>query len=171
MGAKLKSKTHLRNKCFDFLSRFLRVRLQSLKKVLIWPKKSKKVSKMQNFTLISNPLKKLLTTAPKKVIGKTNLMNMSKSEKSAYFRHVFGNNFFWCIFSTLFQRIRNQRKILLFLIPVLYLLFEEKKQLLLLALFKTLIANAQETAQKTENLFLWMCLRIYSNYATIKGFA
>ncbi len=49
MGAKLKSKTHLQNMFFDFLSRFLRVWLQSLKKVLIWPlkniflKKSKKV--------------------------------------------------------------------------------------------------------------------------------
>jgi hypothetical protein len=30
----------------------------------------------------------------KKVISKTSLMNMSKSEKSAYFRHVFDNNFF-----------------------------------------------------------------------------
>ncbi len=57
MGAKLKSKTHLQNTFFDFLSRFLRIWLQSLKKVLIWPK---------NFTLISNPLKKLLKNAPKK---------------------------------------------------------------------------------------------------------
>jgi hypothetical protein len=35
MGAKLKSKTHLLNTFFDFLSRFLRVRHQSLQKVLI----------------------------------------------------------------------------------------------------------------------------------------
>jgi hypothetical protein len=27
--------------------------------------------------------------------------------KSAYFRHVFANNFFWCIFNKLYQRIRN----------------------------------------------------------------
>jgi hypothetical protein len=39
MGAKSKSKTHLQNTFFDFLSRFLRVWLQSLKKVLIWKKK------------------------------------------------------------------------------------------------------------------------------------
>ncbi len=32
---------------------------------------------------------------------------MSKSEKSAYFRHFFADNFFWFIFSKLFQRIRN----------------------------------------------------------------
>ncbi len=54
MGAKLKSKTHLQNTFFDFLNRFLRVWLQSLKKVLIWPnnffmKKSKKVSKNAEF--------------------------------------------------------------------------------------------------------------------------
>ncbi len=52
----------------------------------------------QSFTLILNLLKKLLKNAPKKVVGKTSLTNMSKSEKSAYFRHVFANNFFWVHF-------------------------------------------------------------------------
>ncbi len=72
MGAKLKSKTHLLNTFFDFLSRFLRIWLQSLKKVLIWHKKKfflknrKRCQKTQNFTLISNPLKKLWKNAPKK---------------------------------------------------------------------------------------------------------
>ena len=52
MGAKLKSR--LQNTFFDFFSRFLRVWLQSLKKVLIWPKKifflnSKMVSKNAEF--------------------------------------------------------------------------------------------------------------------------
>ncbi len=42
---------------------------------------------------------------------------MNKSEKSAFFRYVFANNFFWYIFSKLFQRIRNQREILRFLTP------------------------------------------------------
>ncbi len=61
MGEKLKSKKHLQNRFFWFLSRFLRVWLQSLKKVLIWPKvffSIKKVSKTQNFMLILNPLLK-----------------------------------------------------------------------------------------------------------------
>jgi hypothetical protein len=72
MGANLKSKTHLLNTFFDFLSRFLRVWLQSLKKVLIWPKinffekNRKRCQKTQNSTLISNPLKKLWKNAPKK---------------------------------------------------------------------------------------------------------
>jgi hypothetical protein len=39
MGANLKSKTHLLNMFVDFLSRFLRVWFQSLKKVQIWPLK------------------------------------------------------------------------------------------------------------------------------------
>jgi hypothetical protein len=63
--------------------------------------------------MISNPLKKFLKMHPKNVISKTSLTNMSKSEKSAYFRHVFANNFFWCIFWKLFQQIQNQCKIFL----------------------------------------------------------
>jgi hypothetical protein len=55
----------------------------------------------------------------KKDTSKTSLKNMSKNEKSAFFRHVFANNFFWCIFSKLFQRIQNQREILRFLTPFL----------------------------------------------------
>ncbi len=50
--------------------------------------------KTQNFKLISNPLKKLLKNAPKKVVSKTSLMNMRKSEKSAFFLHIFADNFF-----------------------------------------------------------------------------
>jgi hypothetical protein len=49
---------------------------------------------------------------------------MSKSEKGAFFRHIFANNFFWCIFSKLCQRIRNHREILRFLTP--YLIFYKK---------------------------------------------
>ncbi len=41
-------------------------------------------------------------------------MNMSKSENSAYVRHVFANNIFFGNFSKLFQRIQNQREILRF---------------------------------------------------------
>jgi hypothetical protein len=66
-------------------------------------------------------VEKVVKNAPKKVISITSLTNMSKSEKSAFFRHVFANNFFWCIFSKLFQRIRNQREILRFLTPFLIL--------------------------------------------------
>ncbi len=43
--------------------------------------KSKKISKNASFMLISNPLKKFEKNAPIKVIGKTDLTNMSKNEK------------------------------------------------------------------------------------------
>jgi hypothetical protein len=56
---------------------------------------------MQNFMLISNPLKKLLKKCAKKVIS---LMNMSKSEKSANFCHIFANNFFGAFFQNFFNR-------------------------------------------------------------------
>jgi hypothetical protein len=68
MGAKLKSKTHLQNTFFDFLKGFLRVGFKVFRSANMTPKKfffyknEKKISKTQNFTLISNPLKKLLKT-------------------------------------------------------------------------------------------------------------
>jgi hypothetical protein len=68
----------------------------------------------------------------KKVISKISLTNMSKSINSAYFRHVFANNFFWCIFSKNFHRIHNQRDILSFFIPILNC--QKKKKLHFLAL-------------------------------------
>jgi hypothetical protein len=85
MGAKLKSKTHLKNTVFDFLSRFLRVLLQSLKKVVIWPKKkilkkSKKVSKNAEFHADFESVEKVgKKVHQNKVISKTSLKNMSKS--------------------------------------------------------------------------------------------
>ncbi len=77
MGAKLKSKTHLQNTFFDFLSRFLRVWLQSLKKVLIWPKKnffffkSKKVSKNAEFHADFESVEKVVKKCTKKSYKQT----------------------------------------------------------------------------------------------------
>ncbi len=73
MGAKLKSKTHLLNTFFWFLSRFMRVWLQGFQKMLLWTKNmffwknQKRYQKTQNFTPISNPLKKLVKNAQKKL--------------------------------------------------------------------------------------------------------
>jgi hypothetical protein len=80
---------------------------------------------------------------------------MSKSEKVHISVTILLITFFLCIFSNLFQRIRNQREILRFLIPILN--FWEKN---FFCSYKHFLksananANAQETAQKTENLFL-----------------
>jgi hypothetical protein len=65
MGAKLKSKTHLLN------ARFLRVWLQSLKKVLIWQKKnfsqkSKKESKNAEFHADFESVEKVVKKCTKK---------------------------------------------------------------------------------------------------------
>ncbi len=91
----------------------MRVWLQSLKKVLIWPlkktfwKKSKKMSKNAEFHADYESVEKVVKNAPKKVISKTSLTNMSESEKSAFFRHVFANNFFRYIFSKLFNGLKS----------------------------------------------------------------
>ncbi len=164
MGAKLKSKTHLQNKFFDFLSRFLRIWLQSLQKVQILPTKNffdkkKNINKRRIsrwFQILWKSCKKM---HQKKVTSKTSLTNMSKSEKSAYLRHIFANNFFGCIFSKLFQWIRNQREILRFFITIW--IFTKKIFFALISTFCTLwLQMRRKRLKKTENLFLWMCLRI-----------
>jgi hypothetical protein len=71
MGAKLKSKTRLLNTFFDFSSFFLRVWLQSLKKVQIWHKiffffKSKKVSKNAEFHADFESVEKVVKKGTKK---------------------------------------------------------------------------------------------------------
>jgi hypothetical protein len=105
--------------------------------------------------LISNPLKKFHKNAPETVIIKTSVTNMSKSGKSAYFRHIFVDNFlghFLKSFSIKFKYAYNSA----FLIP-----FWSLKKF-----FKTLKINAPKTAQKTENLFYKHVLEF--SYATIK---
>jgi hypothetical protein len=52
------------------------------------------VSKNAEFHADSESVEKVVKNAHKKVRSKTSLTNMSKSEKSAYFRHVFANYFF-----------------------------------------------------------------------------
>ncbi len=139
MGAKLKSKTHLQNMFFDFLSRFLRVWLQSLKKVLIW--------------------------LFKKIFGK-NQKGVKKRRISRWFQIPWKScekmflliTFFWCTFSKLFQRIRNQRKILHFLAPFLF----KKKNCFghISTFFKLWLQMRRKRLKITENLFLWMYLII-----------
>ncbi len=63
MGAKLKSKTHLLNKFFDFLSRFCALALK-FEKVLIWPKR--KVSKNEEFHADFESVEKVVKKCTKK---------------------------------------------------------------------------------------------------------
>jgi len=55
--------------------------------------KSKKVSKNTKFHADFESVEKVLKNAQKKVISKTSLTNISKSGKSAHFRHLFAYNF------------------------------------------------------------------------------
>jgi hypothetical protein len=67
--------------------------------------------------LISNPLKNFFKNAQKRY-EQNKFDEHEKKWKSAYFCHVFANNFFWYIFIT-FSTVLNQREILRFLIPTL----------------------------------------------------
>jgi hypothetical protein len=51
------------------------------------------MSKNAEFHADFESVKKVVKKCTKKVTGKTSLTNMSKSEKSADFLHVFANNF------------------------------------------------------------------------------
>jgi hypothetical protein len=93
---------------------------------------------------------------------------MSKSEKSAYFLHVIANNIFCCIFSKLFQRIRNQREILRFLIPIL--IFWKKIFFALISTFLNFDCKCAGNSSKKRKIFFYECVLEF-NYATIKGFA
>ncbi len=93
-----------KKKVFSFFIRFLPVWLQSLKKVLIWPKliflKSRKT---KNFTLTSNPFQRFLKNVQKKVISK----NVMKICTFSTFTHVrqtcFAYNFIWVHFLKTFS--------------------------------------------------------------------
>ncbi len=168
MGAKMKSKTHLLNTFFDFLSRFLCVLLQSLKKVLIWSKNFfflnwKRCQKTQNFTLISNLLKKLWKMHQK--VWQT-WVKVKKVHFSVTFLLI---TFFWYIFSKFFQRIRNQREILRFLTP--FPIFSKNIFLkVILVLFSNFDCKCPGNGSKKRKIFFYDCILEF-NYATIKGFA
>ncbi len=118
--------------------------------------KSKIIFKNAEFHADFESVEKVVN-AQKKVTSKTSLTNMSKSEKSAYFRHVFANNLFGFIFSKLFQRIRNQREILRFLIPILKFCLKNFF-LLFLALFVHFDCKCAGNGSKKRKIFFYGCV-------------
>ncbi len=117
--------------------------------------------KKRNFTLILNQLEKLSKVAHKKVISKTSLTNISKSEKSAYFRHVYANIFFGAFFQNFFNAFEISVKFSVFWYP--NWIFELKIffALIFISTFcKLWLQMRRKRLKKTENLFLWMCLTI-----------
>ncbi len=83
-------------------------------------------------------------------------MNMNKSGKSPYFRHIFANNFFY-IFKKLFQRIWNQRNSAFFDTFLAHII----------TFFKLWSQTRKKRFTKTENVFLQHVLEF--SYATING--
>ncbi len=83
---------------------------------------------------------------------------MSNSEKSAYFRHVFANNFFWMhFFKTFTTDSKSARNSAFFDTHIEFYI----KKMLLLALFVNFDCKcAGNGSIKLKIFFLWMCLRI-----------
>jgi hypothetical protein len=82
---------------------------------------------------------------------------MSKSEKSAYFRHIFSNNFFWSIFSKLFNGFEISVKFCVFLIPILNFLI---KNFFLpsLAFFVHFDCKCAGDGSKKRKIFFYECV-------------
>ncbi len=94
----------------------------------------------------------------KNVTSKTSLTNISKSEKSAYFLHVFANNFIWVPFFKTFSTDSKSAWNSAFFIPKLNFLMNF---FYTLTLFCTLwLQMRRKRLKKRKIFFLWMCLRI-----------
>ncbi len=94
---------------------------------------------------------------------------MSKSEKSAYFRYVFADNFFWSIFSNLFSTDSKSTWNSAFFDTHIEFL-EKKFFLLLFALFLDFDCKCAGNGSKKRKIVFYECVLEF-NYATIKGFA
>ncbi len=148
MGAKLKSKTHLLNTFFWFFEPFLRVWLQSLKKVLIWP--------IFFFFLIKKGVKK-------RRISKQNAKQVLRTRVKVKKVHISVTflliTFFGAFFQTFFNGFDISVKFCVFLTHIEFL--EEKFFFALFSTFlKLLLQMRRKLLKKTENRFLWMSLRI-----------
>jgi hypothetical protein len=103
-----------------------------------------------DFESVEKVLKK---STQKRFLAKTGRKNALFSLLLMFVKLVLLITFFLCIFSQLFQRIRNQREILRFLTP--FSIFCKKNFFkVILVLFQTLKLNAQETAQKIKKRIL-----------------
>ncbi len=123
--------------------------------------KSEKISKNAEFHADFESVAKVVKKCTqKKVISKESLTNMRKKWKRAFSVTFLLITFLWCIFSKLFQRNSKSAwnsaffdtHIEFFLNKIFYFLFSTFSNLWLQMRRKRLI--------RTENLFLWMCLRI-----------
>ncbi len=105
----------------------------------------------------------------KKVISKTSLTNMSKSEKSAFFRPVFAKNLFWVLFFKTFSTDSKSAWNSAF-----FDTFSDffKKYFFLghICTFSNFDCKCAGNGSKKRKIFFYECILEF-NYATIKGFA
>ncbi len=88
---------------FALLASKFSISANMTKKIFFLQKNLKRYQKMQNFTPILNAFEKVVKKCTQKSYKQNKFDKQSKSEKSAYFRHVFANNFFWVHFFTTFS--------------------------------------------------------------------
>ncbi len=154
------------------MSQFLRICNQSVQKVVIRAKKnflvknSIWISKMQNFTLISNPLKKFWKNAPKIVISK----HVPEICTFLTFTHVrqtcVAYNFFCVFFNNFFNEFEISMKFCVFW----YLFWFFNKKFFsghISTFFKLWSQTRKKRLKKSKNLF---CKCVWDfNFAPIKG--
>ncbi len=84
-------------------------------------------------------------------------MNMGKSEKSAYFRHVFANNFFWVhFFKNFSSNSKSAWNSAFFDTHIDF--FNKKFFLLLLALFVHFDCKCAGNGSKKRKIFFYECV-------------
>ncbi len=164
VGAKLKSKTHLQNTFFDFLSRFLHVRLQSLQKVLIWPKKKffgnirKDIKNRRISRWFRIRWKSCKKNATKQVISKKILTNMSKKWKKGLFSVTFLLITFFMVyfFKTISTDSKSAWNSAFFDTHIEF--FHKKISLFLLALFVNFDCKCAGNGSKKRKIFFYECV-------------
>ncbi len=93
---------------------------------------------------------------------------MSESEKSAFFRHVFANNFFLVHFFKTFSMISKSAWNSAFF-DTFFDFFQKKFLGHISTFFELWLQMRRKRLKKTE-IFFYECILEF-NYATIKGFA
>ncbi len=144
-----------------FWAVFLRILLRSFQKMLIWPQKNfwaknkKRYQKRRILRWFRICWKSCKCTQKKlqaKLVWRT-WVKVKKVHISVTFLLI---TFFWFIFSKFFQRIRNQREILRFLIPILNFLI--KICLALISTFCTLWLQMRRKWLKKMEIFFYECV-------------
>ncbi len=138
------------------MSRFLRICRQSSKKVPIWHKKiffwkNRKRCQKRRIRWFRIRWKSFEKMYQKKLLAKTWRKNALFSLLLMFVKLVLLIIFFWCIFSQLFQRIRNQREILRFW--HLFRLKKKKKFKVILVLFSNFEAKCAKNGSKNQKMY------------------